>query len=369
MRIVSLELLPFSIPFVEKFPLKSKNGFFLRLTDEKGHHAWGEASPLPELGTHREKLADIEKGLPYLSQRVLNLEVQESSLCLNSLAFGLYPSWSQNESFLMGIPSLLFAFEQALMILLMKREKGPMWPFSKNEGQQVKVCALALPGNWQEDNLSLLAESLLQQNFSTVKLKVGQRPLDEEIRLLEKLSQLTQNKIFFRLDANGRLTVEKFLQLEKFLSNLPIDYIEEPFKNLQDYRDHADCSKSTTDSSSYSFAIDEILRENWRSQKQMLWLKNLHPKIKTLIIKPTTFAGLHQTHQLMTYARNNNYQFVLSSTFDTEFTLQTHAYFSQLLGENTKDQGFGTSRFLQFHTHQANVLTLPEKWWQKEPCI
>ncbi|UQS81464.1 dipeptide epimerase [Bombilactobacillus folatiphilus] len=75
------------------------------------------------------------------------------------------------------------------------------------------------------------AQQLDQQGFSALKIKVGQRPILEEISIVNDIaSAVCEHHVHLRIDANQAWTVKETLLADQiwYENNLPIDFIEQP---------------------------------------------------------------------------------------------------------------------------------------------
>lgn len=179
-----------------------RRGWTVAVCDDTGRTGWGEAAPLPEIGT--ESFSDCEAGLKHMQSA---LSGQEGDTVLKTLP-ALLPS----------CPAVRCAIETALVDLL-----GCQLNAQAASQVRLNVSAGTLC-DFSSDRLS----TLYAQGYQVIKLKVGVQSVEDEIKALETLHKKLPDGVCLRLDANGAWDFE---QAERFLggiTGLAIESLEEP---------------------------------------------------------------------------------------------------------------------------------------------
>ena len=81
------------------------------------------------------------------------------------------------------------------------------------------------------DDLKTLAEQLNEANYKAVKMKVGVKSIEEEIKRILILKTHLKQNISLRLDANRAWTLDEALEFASGIKGIKIEYCEEPLKN------------------------------------------------------------------------------------------------------------------------------------------
>lgn len=188
--------------------------------------AHGEAAPLPGFST--ESFEEVSRQLVQLSREHLEGSAPPASVEEVEAFMGALPA---------AAPSTRFALETALLDLLAQQRGVPLHLLLQD--------ALAsheqdLPARFVEVNATIgsmpapeafsVAMRLKDEGFSCFKIKVGARPLDEELGLVRAVRDAIGDACTIRLDANGawKSADEAIDAIERFLAYTPIDLIEQP---------------------------------------------------------------------------------------------------------------------------------------------
>jgi O-succinylbenzoate synthase len=209
--VVNARVYRFRLPLVRPFNVGSsvltmREGLLLRCTDDKGVDAWGEASPLP--GFSKDTLDEAEKELRLIAR-----------------------DWARpNPS---GSPSKGWS-SAAVNASVQVRMWHTLQAAPELPDETVEIAAL-LEGDWEQ--LLRGAARAAERGCRVAKLKVGRKPLDEEISLTREVRTALGRSCRLRLDANRAWSLNDaraFLQgITRNPSDYhaPIDYLEEPLRN------------------------------------------------------------------------------------------------------------------------------------------
>ena len=185
------------------------------------HIAYGEAAPLP--GFSPESFAQAAQELEQIARASLDASSPPDSV-------------AEVEAFSRALscaPSVRFAVETALLDLLARRRGVPLHALLSEvlatpRGHLVEVNATI--GSMAAPEAFGVAMQLKEEGFSCFKIKVGARPLDEELGLVRAVREAIGDACTIRLDANGawESADEAVEKIERFLSYTAIDLIEQP---------------------------------------------------------------------------------------------------------------------------------------------
>lgn len=244
-------------PFTLKIngPFQTRKGLLVYGEKLDGTLALSEISPLPGFSqeSFEEAFDQIQSLKSFICQRPWE-EISNESL-LPSVAFGL-------ES-LFSLPS-----------------QPKVYP----------VCGF-LHGNFETMQKEI--PLLLEEGYTSIKMKPSQLSLEEFHRVIEMLLGKTKLKI----DLNRHWDLKKSLS---FFERYPLDafeYIEEPVNDSKDLPFFP-----------YPTALDETLREG---------LSVIPPQVKAFIIKPMLTGSLKSIQKWVDFAKKRNIQTMLSSSFES----------------------------------------------------
>ncbi len=263
-----------------------KEGFIISMTDEDGKTFFGEAAPLPLFS--EETIGEVETGLKVALEKILNKSILIDRKSIEDILNG---DISNSVRFAVESIFIQFAFKK-------KNETNIFDGLTFNDF--VKVNAVA-----SGDNLAKTIETLEREGFDTIKIKVGTKDFDEELRIIQSIDEISKGKFQLRLDANGKWTLEEAREYLSQLGGFNIQYIEEPVNGMN-------ALLELTESSPIPIAIDESL-SNYNDAFELLENKNL----KYFVIKPARFGGLIKLFDFIKAANKANKFVVISSSLET----------------------------------------------------
>lgn len=188
-------------------------GFLLELKCQSGLSGWGEGVPLPYLTG--ETLTGCQAAL---EQLLLPALLGQDGLAREKLH-------RQMNRLLVGHPAARCAIDLALYDLQARRSGLPVWRVLGGDNHPVPTnysIGLASPEDAAEQ-----ARSLVEQDFTCIKLKIGQDP-DLDLERVRKVRSAIGPDIALRIDANEGWN---YLQAARFLgrsAGLDIQLIEQP---------------------------------------------------------------------------------------------------------------------------------------------
>lgn len=249
-----------------------RSGLFLYIADERGLEGWGEVAPLPKWS--RETLEECLEQFHRKREAIVSIDWTTENLL-------------QELSKLSLLPALSFGVESALLSLL-----APLPEHS------IPTSAL-LMGSPQ----AILDQATLRKNegYTSAKLKVGHLTFEEAASLIHQLKETFR----LRIDVNRAWTTLDSLHFFSQFALDAFDYVEEPFQNPHDLALFA-----------HPLAVDE----SFPQELSLTQLESL-PMLKALIYKPTIQGGMLGCLQVQAWARKNDLQLVLSSSFESDIGL------------------------------------------------
>ncbi len=210
--IMAARVYRFRLPLVRPFnigltTITEREGLLLRCTDDQGVDAWGEASPLP--GFSKDTLEDAERELRLIARDWVRPNPSGPSS----------KGWSS---------AATYAKLQVMSWHSLRRKPA------MDDCGPVEIAAL-LEGDWGQ--LLRGAARAAELGYRAAKLKVGRKPLDEEISLTREVRAALGPKCRLRLDANRAWTLNDARAFADGIKKnpsefqAPIDYLEEPLRS------------------------------------------------------------------------------------------------------------------------------------------
>ena len=299
MKPTGFVLYRYELPLTEPLALKGtvlrhREGLLLKLTGEGGAVGWGEASPLP--GFSREGLDEAAEHLRDLTTLVMGREVTADALEPEG-------SFVRELDHLAPAPSARFGFELALWNLYAV-SRGRSLPELVTPRPRATVPVNALVSGPAEKTLEEV-RTLRAAGYETVKLKVGERALEEDVELVRALYEvLAGHDVSVRLDANRAWSFEEAATFVRRTANLRFEYVEEPL---------ADPSRLSSLARDYGVpvALDESL-----AGMPPLALQD-HEYARAVVLKPTLLGGISPTLRLANRAKELGIPPVISSAYET----------------------------------------------------
>lgn len=242
MKIKSAEVHRYTLPLREPLhfrnrTLTERDGLLLKLESEDGHTAWGEAAPLP--GFSPESIDRIEQELVALAARMPGYRFADSYAEMEGAPLVR----------MSGACSVSFAVEAAYFGLRAAALGQPLHRYLGAQDDHVILNALltgSVPAVIER------ARELQGLGFTAAKLKVGSRPLVEDIELVHQVRKAIGPEMELRLDANRAWNIAEGVEFGRAIGECGVSYIEEPLKDplkLLAWRDRVEVP----------YALDETL--------------------------------------------------------------------------------------------------------------
>ncbi len=170
---------------------------------------------------------------------------------------------------------------------------------SKSQRLSDKYYDIKIQGLWV---VGAEYESRLN-DFNIIKIKCGRGPIKQETVLIQNFLDHFPDKLI-RVDSNRAWNKDEFNYLCSKIDLQRVQYFEEPFFNIDDYRN---CSMP--------LAIDDLYF-NYKDDE--IFLKNF----KFIVIKPDLFADFNDLDLLINWSKLNNKEVSFSSLFNSSVGIQ-----------------------------------------------
>jgi len=340
------ELYNYSLPFKNPLrmlgqTLKVRKGLVLRLYDQEGNFGEGEISPMPLM--HTESLSQAETQL----KKFLTISFQQTPDLYKSLP-----------------PSVRFGFEMAWRTLFKKfnledKINSRAEVIFESERTENHIALKQIPVNalvtGSGDDLRHQCEQIKLDGFKTVKIKVGQLKVDEDLKRLEVAKKIFGNQTALRVDANRGWEFKQAKEFAMDVKDFNVEYCEEPLRNIKEL-------EKLHEHSGMKVALDETL---W-SNPDPIELPN--SAISALILKPSILGGWGNTRLWINHAEKHKLQAVISSSIESGIGLNWIAFTDLCLLKKRTPAGLDSAKFFQydltdppFSISQGNYV-FPNSW-------
>ena len=299
MKLTGFQLYRYELPFSEPLTLKGtllhyREGLLLELeADDGGQIGRGEVSPLP--GFSRESLEEAADQARDLASSVLGREVTEDWIDPDG-------DFSRQLDSMGLAPSARFGFELALWNLC-AASRGRSLPELIAPRPRTTVAVSALISGPPNTALQE-ARGALSAGYEAVKLKVGGRPVEEDVELVRAVREELGDAVALRLDANRAWSLEEAARFAGGTSGLRLEYVEEPLADptllAAFVRDHG-----------VAVALDESLVG---MEPESL---ADHPYARAVVLKPTLLGGISRTLRFAGLASRLGAKPIVSSAYET----------------------------------------------------
>ncbi len=225
--IQALQYRPYRLAFREPFPtalgtLFYRQGFEIEICDRKPynqtqHIGLGESSPLTGFGM--ESLAETEQALREAQRSLINTEIHNLNDIENLLAkYDRTPAAKHGIE--LGLLDLLSQVQGLSISQLLANS------FSGRVRDQVPINAVI--GTIAPARAILKAKEYIEQGYRCLKIKVGTKDFEMDLRRVEAVRSQVGDDIQIRIDANQGWSVTDAIANLKELEFLQIEYIEQP---------------------------------------------------------------------------------------------------------------------------------------------
>ncbi|OVA12536.1 Thiamine pyrophosphate enzyme [Macleaya cordata] len=334
---IQLSAPPTSTPLGDKPARFYREGFILSLYLNDGNVGFGEVAPLE---IHKESLQDVEEQLRFLLHVIQGAKISYFLPLLK----GSFSSWIWEN---LGLPphsispSVRCGLEMAILnviasrqgcslsnLLLSHESSTPKTQLHESEDKTkrssgVQICAL-IDSNGTPEEVAHIAAKLVEEGFTTIKLKVARRENPfEDAAVIQVVRKKVGLQIKLRADANRNWTYEEACQFASCVKFCDLQYIEEPVHLEDDFIKF--CEET-----GLPVALDETVN-NIQGDPLSRLEKFLHQGIVAVVIKPSVVGGFENAAFIAKWAQQQNKMAVVSATFESTLSLSAYVQFSHYL--------------------------------------
>ena len=281
-----MELEPFSLDL--RSPLETAAGSltrregFLVSVRYDGHHGVGEATPLPGWTESRSECREA---------------LARAADIAGELDWGV--ALAKTDA-----PAARHGLSLALAEARARRIEKPLYRYLNDDRLVRSVPVNATIGDKPLADTVEAATAAVTEGFDALKLKVGARPVEEDIERLRAVREAVGEGVELRADANGAWTAEEATHAFDALAEVGVSYIEQPLP-ADDLAGHTALRGGPVD-----VALDEALAEH--SVDEVL----AELAADVLVIKPMVVGGVDRAREVATTAREVGVDPVFSTTVD-----------------------------------------------------
>jgi len=181
----------------------ARHGWLLRLETDTGLAGWGDCAPLPK--------CDVASALEALGQALTGLALETAWQWLQAAQLH---------------PAVRCAADVALSDLAAQQAGQPLAGWLAHDAAPQVRCNAAL-GVLDKSALQR-AQIAIAAGFEVLKLKVGLKPVEEELAMLRQLATDLPPDIALRLDANRAWNMADAKYFITGMAGLPLEMLEEP---------------------------------------------------------------------------------------------------------------------------------------------
>jgi len=192
-------------------------------------------------------------------------------------------------------PSVTCGMEMAQLQWALAATRGQQ----ANEKASMRLCALLIG-----DSQAVLksAADVHVSGYSAVKLKVGHRPMDEDLQLVHALRKVLGAGTEMRMDANRAWRFSQAMEFAAGIRDLDVAFVEEPLIDPERLPEIAEFMP---------VALDETLRE------LSMGTLSRHRYAKAIVIKPMLMGGLGIATAWAEHATYLGIKPILSASYET----------------------------------------------------
>ena len=187
----------------------------VRITTESGLFGWGEGSPFACI------TGDSQATNYQTAHQLANCILGKSPLAIET-------RMQEINSHTIGEPSIRSAFDMALYDIASKAANMPLYQFLGGERRQLRTdCTIGIQESVEET--VALAQTMLDQNFDAIKMKVG-RPGLQDVAHVEAVRELVGPDVAIKIDSNQGWDYPTAVANINAMASLNLQYSEQPLK-------------------------------------------------------------------------------------------------------------------------------------------
>ena len=324
MILSAVETLPYRLPLTEAVlwngeSREVREGLLLRVEDEDGRVGWGDAAPLP--GFSRESVAKAEGAILMLGDALIGRTFEAVDLLPGGAVMAALDQAGPS-------PSARFALDLALADLA-AQDLGRTLPQALHPDPEVVLPLNGLVMG-TGDAAVASARQLAEAGYVAVKLKVGRRPVDDDVATVRAVRSALPSSVALRLDANRAWSWDEALEFAASVTDVRIDYVEEPLAAPERMPE-------LWHDTGLPLALDETIQEPGGRAAIRGWAE-------AVVLKPTLLGGVARSLEVAEAARSAGVRTVWSAAFESGVGLRGIAALAAATG--SEPAGLDTHRWL-----------------------
>ncbi len=228
--------------------------------------------------------------------------------CREALEWALELAWDEDWGVALSetnAPAARHALSLALADARAKTGNKPLYRYLGNERLVRRVPVNATVGDGSTEATREQATTAVESGFDCVKVKVGARPVEEDVDRLRAVRAALGDEVTLRADANGAWSREEAERAFEGIASLDLEYVEQPLPA----DDIPDLSGLRDDG--VAVALDESLSS--RSVTDVLAAE----AADYLVLKPMALGGPDRARMAAKQARQAGVTPVVSTTVDS----------------------------------------------------
>jgi len=297
-------------------PIAERTGVLLALENQAGVRGFGEAMPLA--GWPGGSLAELQAWLASRAAELLGKPAHEA------LARTL-----------VGPPLARAALETALLDLAARERGVPLAASLAMRTPEPTVAVNALLAEEAPIAIARAARSLAAEGFRCFKLKVGARPLADDVARVAALRTAAGPDAALRLDANGAWSEDEAVAALAALVEYTPEYVEEPAAGA------LACARVRA-RSAVPIALDESAADDAGLE---LALKLAAADV--LVIKPALLGGPRAARAAARRARDAGIDVVVTSFLDSAIGIAAALHYAATLVPNGRAAGLASGALFE----------------------
>ena len=228
-------------------------------------------------------------------------------------------------------------------------EAAPVSPeAARISPRAIPVNALISGAAQTAEDVAKTGKLAAEAGFPAVKLKVGNRKLEDDIARVRALREAVGSEIAIRLDANGSWSPSEALPTLHSLMPFDIEYVEEPISAVPSSNNLATIAEPSNLTALADIAsrspIPVAADESISSVTDLSRLPKLG--IPVVVIKPAVLGNLCELFAASQILLDEGVKVVVSSALDTSIGIACAAHFAAALGLNDTPCGLATAQWL-----------------------
>lgn len=182
------------------------------------------------------------------------------------------------------------------------------------------------------------AESAVANGFECLKIKIGARPVDEDIARITAVRETVGEAVTIRVDANGAWDLQQARRGLDSLAKLGVSYLEQPLEATR-IDEHAQLRGHGV-----AIAVDETIATGPSHERVSTVLRA--DAADVIILKPMTIGGPVETVRLAVRALEAGVDPVITTTIDAVIARTAAVHIASAIPE-VRACGLATADFLE----------------------